>query len=51
MQKLVRVKLSVEAYVREQFHSQMSPPSQCPNCGRFRRLWALGYYQVWLTSR
>ena len=38
MQKLVRVKLSVEAYVREQFHKQMRPPSQCPNCGRFRRL-------------
>jgi len=33
MQKLVRVKLSVEEYVREQFHKQMRPPLQCPNCG------------------
>jgi len=45
MQKLVRVKLSVEEYVRERFHKQMRPPSQCPNCGRFHRLWALGYYK------
>ncbi len=45
MQKLVRVKLSVEAYVREQFHEHMRPPLQCPNCGRVRRLWALGYYR------
>ena len=50
MQKLVRVKLSVESYVREQFHRQMRPPSQCPNCGRFRRLWALGYYQRYTTG-
>jgi hypothetical protein len=50
MQKLVRVKLSVEAYVREQFHKQMRPPFQCPNCGRLRRLWALGYYQRYTTG-
>ena len=49
MQKIVRVKLSVEAYVREQYHRQMRPPSQCPNCGRFRRLWGHAYYErgVW----
>ena len=45
MQKVVRVKLSVEAYVREQFHRQMRPPSQCPNCGRFHRLWGHAYYE------
>ena len=45
MQKLVRVKLSVEEYVREQFHKQMQPPSQCPNCGRFHRLWGHAYYE------
>jgi len=50
MQKLMRVKLSVEAYVREQYHRQMSPPSQCPSCGRFHRLWALGYYQRYTTG-
>ena len=50
MQKLVRVNLSVEAYVREQYHRQMRPPSQCPNCGRFRRLWALGYYRRYTTG-
>jgi hypothetical protein len=50
MQKLVRVKLSVEAYVREQFHRQVRPPSQCPYCGRFRRLWALGYYRRYTTG-
>jgi len=50
MQKLVRARLSVEAYVREQFHRQMRPPLQCPNCGRLRRLWALGYYQRYTTG-
>jgi len=50
MQKLVRVKLSVEAYVRAQYHRQMRPPSQCSNCGRFRRLWALGYYRRYTTG-
>ena len=50
MQKLVRVKLSVEEYVREQFHRRMRPPSQCPNCGRFHRLWALGYYGRYTTG-
>ncbi|TFH14231.1 MAG: hypothetical protein E4H02_10295 [Lentisphaerales bacterium] len=44
------MKLSVEAYVREQFHKQMRSPSQCPNCGRFHRLWALGYYQRYTTG-
>ena len=41
----MRVKLTVEAYVREQFHRQMRPPSQGPNCGRFHRLWAHAYYK------
>ncbi len=50
MQKIVRVKVSVEAYVREQAHRQMSPPSQCPNCGRFHRLWAHGYYRRYSTE-
>ena len=50
MQKLVRVKLSVEEYVREQFHTQMRPPLQCPNCGHIRRLWALGYYRRYTTG-
>jgi hypothetical protein len=45
MQKLRRVKLTVEGYVREQFHRRMRPPEQCPNCGRFHRLWAHGYYE------
>ena len=44
MQKIVRVKLTVEEYVREQYHRQMPRPSQCPNCGRFHRLWAHAYY-------
>lgn len=50
MQKIVRVKLSVEAYVLEQYHAQMRPPSQCPNCGQLHRLLALGYYQRYTTG-
>ena len=35
MQRLVRVKLSVEKYVREQHLKQIRPPSRRPNCERF----------------
>ena len=51
MQKLVRVKLSVEEYVREEFHKQMRPPPQSPNCGRFRLLWAHAYCRRYTTGR
>jgi hypothetical protein len=51
MQKVRRVKLTVEAYVREQFHRRMRPPEQCPNCGRLHRLWAHGYYERDSTER
>ena len=47
---LRRVKLTIEAYVREQFHQRMRPPEQCPNCGRFHRLWAHGYYERYSTE-
>jgi hypothetical protein len=50
MQKLRRVKLTVEAYVREQFHQRMRPPEECPNCGRLHRLWAHGYYERYSTE-
>lgn len=50
MQKLVGVKLTVEAYVREQYHRHMRPPSQCPNCGRFHRLWGHAYYERGTTD-
>ena len=50
MQKPRRVKLTVEAYVREQFHKRMRPPDDCPNCSRFHRLWAQGYYGRWTTD-
>jgi len=50
MQKLVRVKLSPEDYARAQHHRQMHPPPECPNCGRFHRLWALGYYRRYTTG-
>ena len=44
VQKVVRVRLTIEAYVREGFQTRMRPPEQCPNCGRFHRLRAHGYY-------
>lgn len=50
MQTLVRVTLPVEEYVREQHHMQIRPPSQCPNCGRLHRLWALSYYRRYTTG-
>ena len=50
MQKLRRVKLTVEAYVRDQFHKRMRAPEECPNCGRLHQLWAHGYYGRWTTD-
>ena len=44
VQKVMRVRLTIEAYVREGFQTRMRPPEQCPNCGRFHRLRAHGYY-------
>jgi len=45
MQKVVRVKLTIEQYVKEQFHKRMRAPSQCPICGRFHGLWGHAYYE------
>lgn len=45
VQKVLRVKLTIEQYVREQFHKRMRPPSQCPNCWRFHGLWGHAYYE------
>jgi len=50
MQKLRRVKLTVEEYVREAFHKRMRAPEECPNCGRLHRLWAHGYYERYSTE-
>jgi hypothetical protein len=50
MQKLTRIRLTVEAYVLEQFHTRMRPPEQCPNCGGLHRLWAHGYYRRYSTE-
>lgn len=50
MQKVRRVKLTVEAYVRELFQKRMRAPEQCPNCGRFHQLWGHGYYGRWTTD-
>jgi hypothetical protein len=44
VQKVMRVRLTIEAYVREGFQTRMRPPEQCPRCGRFHRLRAHGYY-------
>ena len=50
MQRVRRVKLTVEAYVQEQFHKRMRAPEECPNCGGFYQLWGHGYYDRWSTD-
>jgi hypothetical protein len=45
MQVVRRIKLPIEEYVGQEFHKRMRAPEQCPNCGRFHRLWAHGYYE------
>lgn len=50
MQKVRRIKLTVEAYVKELFQTRMRAPEQCPNCGRFHQLWGHAYYGRWTTD-
>jgi len=50
MQRLVRVPVSVEVYVGENFHRRVLAPSSCPNCGRFDSLWGHGFYRRFCTD-
>lgn len=51
MQKVRRVSLTVETYVKEGFECRMRSPDQCGHCGRFHVLEVLGYYGRWTTDR
>ena len=51
MQKVVRVKHTVESYVRENFQQRLRAPSECPRCHRYHRFQAHGYYGRYATDR
>ena len=51
MQKVVRVKHTVESYVQQNFHQRMRAPEECPQCHRYHRFQAHGYYERFATDR
>ena len=50
MQVIIRVELSVEQYVEEEFHRRVRPPRQCGNCERMGTLKPLGSYDRYTTG-
>jgi hypothetical protein len=50
MQTIVKTSLTPEQYVEQDYHQQVKPPENCPNCGRAHALEALAYYERYVTS-
>ena len=50
MQRIYPTSLTPEQYVEQEYHRQVKPPENCPNCQRVHALEALGYYHRYLTS-
>ncbi|HXP60481.1 MAG TPA: hypothetical protein VN829_08325, partial [Dongiaceae bacterium] len=50
MQTIVKTSLTPEQYVEQDYHKQVKPPENCPNCGRAHSLEALAYYERYVTS-
>ncbi len=51
MQCLIAVSTSAEDYFAEDRHRSVRPPIRCPHCDGLRSLWALGYYQRYVSTR
>ena len=50
MQTIYPTSLTPEKYVEEEYHKQVRPPENCPNCQRARVLEALAYYERCITT-
>jgi hypothetical protein len=50
MQIIRPVPVTAEQYVQENFHTQIRPPENCPNCRQAHSLEALCYYLRYVTS-
>jgi hypothetical protein len=50
MQRIFQTSLTPEQYAEQDYHRQVSPPENCPNCERARALEALAYYHRYITT-
>ena len=50
MQTIYPTSLTPEQYVEQEFHKQVRPPENCPNCQRAHALEVLAYYHRYITT-
>jgi len=50
MQIIVRVNISVDQYVEDEFHKRIRVPNRCGNCGKFYNFVIHGYYERYTTN-
>ena len=50
MQTIYPTSLTPEQYVEQEYHKQVRPPENCPNCQRAHALEALAYYDRYITT-
>jgi len=50
MQTIFQTSLTPEQYAEGEFHKQVQPPENCPNCQRAHVLEALAYYHRYITT-
>jgi hypothetical protein len=50
MQTIYPTSLTPEQYAQQEYHRQVRPPENCPNCRRAQALEALAYYHRYITT-
>jgi hypothetical protein len=50
VQNIISTSLTPEQYAEQEYHKQVKPPENCPNCDHAHTLEALGYYSRFLTQ-
>ena len=50
MQKIFQTSLTPEQYAEQDYHKQVPPPENCPNCQHAHCLEALAYYHRYITT-
>ena len=50
MQRIYPTSLTPEQYAEQEYHKQVQPPENCPNCQRAHVLEGLAYYHRYITT-
>ena len=50
MQTIYPTSLTPEQYAEQEYHRQVKPPENCPNCSRMQALEALAYYRRYIST-